>query len=318
MRVSDADSNVVQLQIAARKFVPLLHKGPAIWLTAVSHIGESNYFAALQRHLDQQTLVLFEGIGEHHARKVAPAGGAPRTSGRPPVPTRTISSKANRTSLQSSMASSLGLAFQLEAIDYSRPNFQNSDLSIYELRQLMAEMRTAAGQEGADQIFENLLKAMEGGSVLDSILQLAMNFLGASPKLQAMSKLVLIETISQMKGDPSELRGLPPQLTQLLEVLIDRRNQKVLADLKSELEEFDNRNTIAIFYGTGHMPDLEMRLRRELNYQPVAQVWFNAFSVNLAETGISSSELDFIRSFVNREMEQFRSPKPSKQTNRQP
>src|SRR5882724_5848160 len=65
VRTSNSESNLLELQIAARRFVPARGKGPAIWLTGVSHIGTSNYFAALQRHLDAQTLVLFEGVGEH-------------------------------------------------------------------------------------------------------------------------------------------------------------------------------------------------------------------------------------------------------------
>src|SRR5437899_12329227 len=67
VRIFQADSNTVQLQIALRKFMPERGRGPAVWLTGVSHLGESNYYAALQRHLDNQTLVLFEGIGEHPA-----------------------------------------------------------------------------------------------------------------------------------------------------------------------------------------------------------------------------------------------------------
>src|SRR5882672_1774711 len=54
MRVSRPDSNTVVLQIAARRFVPAKGRGPVVWLTGASHIGESNYFAALQRHLDTQ------------------------------------------------------------------------------------------------------------------------------------------------------------------------------------------------------------------------------------------------------------------------
>src|SRR5207249_1728540 len=107
-----------------------------------------------------------------------------------------------------------------------------------------------------------------------------------NPKLQGLSKLALIETIAQIKGDPSQLRGLPPQMNQLLEVLVQKRNQKVLEDLKAELKKKAGLKSIAIFYGTGHMPDLESRLRTELNYRPAEQLWLTAFSVNLARSGI--------------------------------
>src|SRR5262245_56605569 len=41
VRVQNTDSNFVQLQIAVREFVPVRGYGPVIWLTGVSHIGES-------------------------------------------------------------------------------------------------------------------------------------------------------------------------------------------------------------------------------------------------------------------------------------
>ena len=207
--------------------------------------------------------------------------------------------------MQSSLAASLGLVFQLEAIDYGRTNFRNSDLSVEQLRGLIARQPPGAGEAGAGQSFESLLQILEGGSLLDVVLEVGMRFLGANPKLQAMSKLALIETIAQMKGDPSQLRGLPSQMKQLLAVLIEKRNQKVVDDLKAELREMSRDSSIAVFYGTGHMPDLEMRLRKQLKYKPAEQQWLTAFSVNLAQAGISQAELGFIRDFVKRELEQL-------------
>src|SRR5262249_42828749 len=162
-----------------------------------SHVGETNYYAALQRQLDAQPLVLYEGIGgpapegeEKSGAEEASRGGAE---------TNSVSVKASRSTLQSSLARSLGLVCQLEAVDYRRPNFRNCDLSIQQLRQLMSEQRLASGQPGPAQSFETLLQMMQGDSLLDTILQMAMRFLGANPKLQAMSRLALIETIAQMK-----------------------------------------------------------------------------------------------------------------------
>src|SRR5438046_10744134 len=64
VRISNRDSNIVELQIAIRKFVPPHRHGPIVWLTGVSHIGESNYFYTLQRHLNAQSLLLFQGMGD--------------------------------------------------------------------------------------------------------------------------------------------------------------------------------------------------------------------------------------------------------------
>src|ERR1039458_6037870 len=61
-RIANPDTNTVQLQIALRKFVPAQNAGPAIWLAGVMHVGEPEYYRALQHFLDAQTVVLCEGI----------------------------------------------------------------------------------------------------------------------------------------------------------------------------------------------------------------------------------------------------------------
>ena len=298
VRVLQTESNTILLQIAARQFVPVRGKGPIIWLTGVSHVGETNYFVSLQKHLDEQSLVLFEGVSDRDAPRTDTGAADSNQSEREEAQTHPVT-KQELGSLQSSMADSLGLAFQLDSIDYTRPHFRNSDLSVRELQKVFEEM-DSSGEGGAAASFESLLKMMQGGSFLDTILRVAMQLLGSSPKLQGMTRLVLIETIGEMKGDPSQLKNLPSQLKQLLDVLIQRRNEKVISDLKPMLKQ---NNSISLFYGTGHMPDLEMRLRKELRYRPTGQIWLTAFSVDLGRTGISSAEVALVRGFVQMELE---------------
>ena len=296
VRIYQGDTNRLELQIAIRKFEPAKQKGSVVWLTGVSHIGESNYFVQLQAHLDAQNLVLFEGISDRsanrphdqHSRQPA-SGGGDRPEAAPV--------EARMSSLQSTMASSFGLAFQLEAIDYDRASFRNSDLSIQDLRRLLAE-------HGGGQSFESLLQMMEGGTFFDALLQMGLRFLGSTPKLQALSKLALMEMIGQIQGDPAQVRGLPADLKQLLEVLIEKRNERVINDLKVELGRPKPVAYISIFFGTGHMPDFERRLRTELNYRPVDQLWLTAFSIDLRQARISQTEVETIRKFVQTSLEQ--------------
>jgi hypothetical protein len=296
VRINNADSNHIQLQIAAREFAPKHSNSPVIWLTGVSHIGETNYYASLQKHLDAQTLVLYEGVGaaENQAANDSSTIAETKNGTAEEAPERSSTSG----SLQSAMAKSLGLVFQLEAIDYGRQNFRNSDLSITQLRQLTAQTEASSGQPGATESFNDLLQAMEGSSWLDTLLQLALRLLGANPKFQALGRLALIDLLGQIQGDPSRLQGLPPEMKQLLEVLLQRRNEKVIADLKTQLPVVGRHGTIAIFFGTGHMPDLEARLRSELKYQPKREFWFTVFAVDLAAAKITSSEREFIDNFV--------------------
>jgi hypothetical protein len=296
VRISGADSNHVELQIAARQFLPAHRGQPVVWLTGVSHLGDARYYSALQSHLDAQTLVLYEGVGAAEAENANDSSAGSDTSSSPAVEPAEASD--SRGSLQSAMAASLGLVFQLEAIDYRRQNFRNSDLSITQLRQLMSQAETGSGQPGASESFENLLQMMEGNSWFDSLLQFALRFLGANPKFQALGRVALIDLLGQIQGDPSRLQGLPLDMKQLLEVLLQRRNEKVIADLKARLPEIGRHGSIAIFFGTGHMPDMEKRLRAELKYQPAEELWFTAFGVDLAKARITATEREFIDNFV--------------------
>lgn len=304
VRIENTDSNLVQLQIAVRKFISPRQQGPVLWLAGVSHLGESNYYAALQKHLDAQTLVLFEGVGgpsDEGPARTAGAAASPAAA----APAETSDAGNRASSLQFSLAAALGLEFQLEAIDYRRPNFRHCDLSVGQIRDLIAEQPRVAGQPGAGQSFEGLLKMMEGGSWLDSLLQIGLRFISANPKIQGLAKLALIDTIAEIQGDPSKLEGLPPETKQLLDVLLQKRNQNIVVNLKRELKVLQRRDAVAVFYGTAHMPDLEQRIRQEFRYVPAGQLWLTAFSVNLAQTRITPTERAFLHDLLKSQMEQL-------------
>jgi len=300
VRLTRSGSNLVQLQIAVRKFVPARGRGPTVWLAAVSHLGESNYFRALQKHLDAQSLVLFEGISEHHEkgkakRSKASAGNAAKDGAAEP----------EISSLQQTLAESLGLAFQLNAIDYSRSHFQNSDLSISDIQRLMQSgSKDAAGADAApSQEFTQLLQVMDESSWLGTVMVVVAKLLGSSPKLQGMSKLAIMETVSQVKGDISQLKGMPPEFARLVKVLIDARNQAVMQDLKVELKKKVSPKSISILYGAGHMEDMEKRMQSELKYRPADHFWLTAFSVNLEESGLTEADIQMIRGIIQWQME---------------
>lgn len=288
MRVTRPDSNTVALQIAARRFVPPKGRGAVIWLSGASHIGESNYFASLQRHLDTQALVLFEGVGAK--------GKKMRFN------------PDDEVSIQHTMAASLGLVFQLSAIDYDRPHFRNSDLTIAQLQQLLAggtetNRADGSGSTKAGEEFQQLLQIMDGSSFLGTLLHAGLKLIGSSPKLQALTKVMLIEILGQLKGDMSQLKGVPPEIQRLLEVIIRERNKVVFDDLKTELRAFSPPRSISVFYGAGHMADLERLLRDELKYRPLDEVWLTALTVNTRTAGLSNLEMEMMRSLIQWQME---------------
>lgn len=304
-RVANPDTNTVQLQIALRKFVPAQNAGPAIWLAGVMHVGEPAYYAAVQHFLDAQTVVLYEGINPdshpHHVHDPAAAVTNNSTS-KPAADTNA------GYSMQSALAHSLGLVFQLDAINYERTNFLNSDLSIIQLQSIMSggQPLAAPGEEGAtDAPFDVLLQIMDGSSFLGSLFKLGMQFIAASPKMQAVVKLTLIEAVGRLKGDLSDVQGLPPEWKRLIKVLIEARNQHLLDDLNAELKKIPATGSIAVFYGAGHMDDMEKRITSGLHYRAAEETWLTAFSVDMRKSDISPDEAQWMRTLIQGEMDQM-------------
>jgi hypothetical protein len=298
MRVLRSGSNTVQLQIAVRKFVPTDRPGPVVWLSGASHVGDSNYFRALQKHLDAQGLVLFEGVKDLSSSKTPdPAKREIKEKGEP----QTASKSTEDFGIQQTLAESLGLVFQLKAIDYTRTNFRNSDLTVADIERLMRENAPADGPGEGSGEFATLLQIMDGSSFLGMVANFGVRLLGSSPKLQALTKLTLIETLGQVKGDLSTLQGLPPEMKKLVQVLIQSRNQAVMDDLAVQLKK--PVKSISIFYGAGHMPDMEQRLKRDFHYRPAEEIWLTAIALDPTRAGVTATEQEMIRSFIRWQME---------------
>ena len=155
------------------------------------------------------------------------------------------------------------------------------------------------------------MQVMDGSSALGAIVDSALRFIGSSPKLKAITKLMFVETLGGLKGDLSKTQGIPPELREVIQVLIRSRNEKVIEDLKTHLAKDTPPASISVFYGAGHMDDLETRVRKELSYEPVKDEWYTAFSVNTREAGITSAEKAMINYFMKIQM-QMLNPKVSK------
>jgi hypothetical protein len=314
MRVVRSNSGPVHLQIALRELRPARRSGPAIWLVAVSHIGEPAYYAAVQQHLNAQALVLFEGVTER------PAGRSSESPSAQPL-NNNVRIKGDDdsadSSLQSTLAQSLDLAFQLDAIDYDRPHFLNSDLSLRQLEALLAEnaedapaLEPGTNGETDDQLTQ-LVGLMDGSSLLGALVHAGVKLIGSSPKLRALTKIAVIEMFGNLKGDISQSPALPPEMTKLIGVLIQGRNQVVVNDLKAELPKLRKREAVAVFYGAGHMHDLETRVRDELNYRPVNERWLTAMSVDLNQAGVTDGEVRMIQAVVKWQLDTLQPNRPA-------
>jgi hypothetical protein len=284
-RAANTDG-VLALEVGARELVSVSQGRPSVWLVGVIHLGTADYYAALQDFLDARSLVLYEGIGAEQGNFELQDG---------------------EFSLQDRMASALGLVFQLGAIHYDRPNFRNSDLGFEELAGLFGrepDDGRAAGSDGTgeaavgDAEFNMLMQIMQGEGFFGGIARMGVSALASSPRLQATMKVMLIEMMSGLPANLAEIAGMPDGMKQLMDKLITARNDVVLRDLRRELAKRGRSESIAVFYGAGHMADLEERLCRELKLRPGAERWFTALSIDPSAAGLSGFEVGVARSMA--------------------
>lgn len=187
--------------------------------------------------------------------------------------------------IQQQLAGALGLVFQLDAMDHSKPHWRNSDLSMDQ----MSERISGFGGD-ADDLFESLSGMSAGARFAGALLR----FIGASPMLSGIAKVMMVE----MLGQADELLDvMPGGMGRMMDVIIRDRNQVVIDDLVGVLEHEPEKKNIAVIYGAGHMPDLEARMAA-LGFVEKSVVWLTAIDVDLDRTGLPRSQIDSMRAML--------------------
>jgi hypothetical protein len=246
--------------------------GPDVDLVGAVHIAEPRYYHHIQRRLDRADLVLYEKVIDEGARHHDPA----------------VVAKAQERSAYGRLASSLGLAMQISCIDYSRPHFRRSDMTIQEMfAMLEREMATGRDDGAAANAHASMrrLERMLGGRSpgMNSVLWMV----GNSRSLQSRLRLDLV-ALGVPGGEADNPLRHSPRLRQLIE---DNRNEHVIRDLQGVLREPEPHRRIAVFYGSAHLADLETRLRG-MGYRPAAPIeWHTAVTSRPHAEGIPRREV---------------------------
>ncbi|HWA82785.1 MAG TPA: hypothetical protein VG820_05100, partial [Fimbriimonadaceae bacterium] len=126
MRMLKPSASREELQTKARRYTPANGDGPIVWLVGVAHVGRADYYKDLQKLLDYQSSVLYEGVSRNGVDPAAQTAADPKDDPR-------------QRSTYQALSDALGLQFQLYGIDYKRPTFHNSDLSWEEMQAIEAK-----------------------------------------------------------------------------------------------------------------------------------------------------------------------------------
>jgi hypothetical protein len=200
--------------------------------------------------------------------------------------------------LQAQLADALGLAFQLEALDYGGANWRCSDMSIDQLQREMAA-------RGLD--FSLIEDSLAGSSLPAQIIRVLLGLMRFADAFLdgAVSDTVKVFLI-ELLGDESTIGIGFDQLGEgFTEVLVDRRNEVVIDDLKRLIEAGEPAKSVAILYGAGHLPDLAERLVGQLGYEPGKTRWLRAIEVDLTASAVSERDVKQLRFLVRRTLRQM-------------
>jgi hypothetical protein len=226
--------------------------GLRVDLIGAVHVADQRYYEDLNRQFKEYDVVLYELVAPTGTRVPKGGGGSRHPVGR----------------MQQAIKSMLDLSFQLDHIDYQRPNLVHADMSPEEFAKSMKDRNESfvellfrmMGQAAAKQA------SQDGPSDFDLLFALFSN------QRALKLKRILATQFEDLETQMNIIEG--PQGS----TLISERNKKALAVLREQADSGKKR--IAIFYGAGHMPDIARRLETDFGLKPYDQKWIAAWDMS--------------------------------------
>ncbi len=172
--------------------------------------------------------------------------------------------------MQNVFKSFLELDHQLEYVDYTKPNFIHADLSPDQFFQAMRDRK---------ETFLQLYFRMMGQAMAQ---QSDMQARGDSPDLDLISalfsddrprrlKIALAKQLAEMESLMVSFGGENGT------VLISDRNKRTFDVLRTQIKA--GKKKFGIFYGAGHLSDMNDRLRKDFGLEPVEITWLTAWDL---------------------------------------
>jgi len=232
--------------------------GVEVDLVATVHLAEQTYYDGLNAYFSTRDAVLYELVAEENVRP----DGSGRRGG-----TGVIGF------LQTSMTNLLDLSYQLDVINYARPNFVHADLEPDELDALMA----AKGETLFSAFLALVLMELEnleqpGNAETDALLELSLTDilrLFARPDRQEAFRYLLARSLAASEGSLAAITGRGT-------TILDDRNGAAL-EVLSEVLQNPQLQRISIYYGAAHMTGLEQGLA-ELGFTRAGRNWLTAWT----------------------------------------
>ena len=230
--------------------------GVSVALIGAVHVGDKAYYDALNTEFENYDALLFELImDEEDSSKKLEGGSGSAVS-----------------VIQRGMKDVLELEFQLDGIDYAKKNFVHADMSPKEFSKMQKERGEGLWTFMLRSMLEGLRQQSQGaGSQLNPLALLAV----FASKDRALSlKYLMAREFGQMED---MLAGVDKTADGEGSVILSGRNKVAIRVMKREIAA--GKKSLGIFYGAGHMPDLEERLH-SLGFEESGKRWLTAWDIS--------------------------------------
>ena len=252
--------------------------GVEVRLVSAIHIGERAYFEGLAKDFEADDAVLYELVKEKDAplpgpeamRRKAAEGGADH-----PI-----------AQLQRFLKDTLDLDYQLDVIDYTKPNFVHADMD----REAFEKAQAERGESFETMMLQQLIAAMRkpqadllpaAGEDPEQMLKELVKLV-TRPDMERQMKTFIAKQMDQMQDAAMGLDGPGGS------VILTERNKAAVKVLEDTIKA--GKKKISVFYGAAHMPDLAKRLR-EMGFKPAGEVkWKQAWDLRIRADAPSAIE----------------------------
>ena len=235
--------------------------GARVHLVAVVHIGDAGYYRKLNRIFEGYDALLYELVAEDDS-----------------IPLPDAESSNPLSLFQRSLTDVLDLQFQLDVIDYTRPNFIHADMNPEDFRRSQEE-RGEGFLTYFFRAYKTELERQAKGDFASTVSPVdAFRLLVADDKSIEM-KRVLARQFADVDRVSETIDG-----EQGSAILTDR-NKVAIEVLERVLSE--GRRNVGIFYGAAHMPDMEERLTAGLGFKKESEAWLTAWKITPEKKGTS-------------------------------
>jgi hypothetical protein len=253
--------------------------GVTVDLVGVVHIGDEAYYKEINTLLAGYDAVLFELVGDPEALQQDQAGKAKESE--------KGAKKADKNNplraVQKMVGNLLQLTFQLDHIDYTKPNFIHADLDesqfADEMKKRGESFMSLLGKsmrlqrEGKSGKMEEELEKLDMGELMSALMSGS-----GSDKLKIVLAKAFSDAETLMENMEAEDGGT---------AIISGRNEAAFKKMDEAVK--GGKKKLAVFYGAGHLPSMEETLVKK-GYKFSKESWLAAWSMKTAKPAKSEKE----------------------------